>query len=105
MKRILRITTAFLATVSLLAVTPGSSSAFSVAWCYKHGYIKSVANGRYVTAELGYTGGNYGMLRARASSVGAWQRFTICGVWVNGRYGQAFKSEANGKWVSAELGY
>jgi hypothetical protein len=32
---------------------------------------------RYVSAELGYTGNGYGMLRARATSVGGWERFII----------------------------
>lgn len=32
---------------------------------------------RYVSAELDYTGAGYGMLRARATSVGGWERFII----------------------------
>lgn len=35
------------------------------------------ANGLFVSAELGYTGANYGMLRCRATTVGAWERFDI----------------------------
>jgi hypothetical protein len=33
------------------------------------------ANGLYVSAEIGYTGSYYGMLRARATSIGPWEIF------------------------------
>jgi hypothetical protein len=64
------------------------------------------SNGRYVSAELGYGTSNplYGMLRARATSVGAWERFTMVFIDVNGSTYTAFRA-ANGLWVSAELGY
>jgi surface antigen len=64
--------------------------------------IKSLANGRYVSAELGYTGGSYGMLRARATSAQGWEKFTIEG---NCDSGCAFRSLASRSYVSAELGY
>lgn len=35
----------------------------------------SVANSRYTSAELGYTGSYYGMLRARSTSAGTWEKF------------------------------
>ncbi|WP_424887005.1 hypothetical protein [Streptomyces sp. XH2] len=38
--------------------------------------ITSRANGRLVSAELGYGGDTYGMLRARATAVGPWELFT-----------------------------
>ena len=38
-------------------------------------FIQSDANNLYVSAELGYTGGNYGMLRARATSIGPWEQY------------------------------
>jgi hypothetical protein len=81
-------------------VTPAHASAF----CYD-GWLKSGANGKYVTAELQYTGGDYAMLRARATSVGSWERFEFC--WGSGGNDSqlAIRSLANGKWVSAELGY
>ncbi|WP_242902279.1 fascin domain-containing protein [Actinomadura terrae] len=63
--------------------------------------LVSDANGMFVSAELGYGGGDYGMLRARASAADAWEKFALNGVdttWT-------LKSEANGKYVSAELGY
>jgi hypothetical protein len=58
--------------------------------------IRSLANGRWVSAELGYGGAKYAMLRARATSIGPWETF-------NGAYG--FRNTKNGRWVSAELGY
>jgi hypothetical protein len=63
-------------------------------------YILANANGRYVSAELGYTGSNYGMLRARATAVGSWETYTDC---YDGTY-DTFRA-ANGRYVSAELGY
>ncbi|HXA60500.1 MAG TPA: hypothetical protein VNW94_15180, partial [Streptosporangiaceae bacterium] len=62
------------------------------------------ANGLYVTAELGsgYTGADYGMLRARATSVGPWERFEECPLVP---YTITLRSEANGLYVTAELGY
>jgi Protein of unknown function (DUF2599) len=64
-------------------------------------------NGRYVSAELGYSGSDNGMLRARATAIGSWERFrfeSLYGI-TNYRYDGAFKSVANGKYVSVEQGY
>lgn len=57
---------------------------------------------RYVTAELGYpsTNTNYGMLRARATSIGAWEKFDSVPA-----LGCAIRSVANGRYVSAEAAY
>ncbi len=44
--------------------------------CYGSVVITSRANGRLVSAELGYGGDTYGMLRARATAVGPWELFT-----------------------------
>ena len=64
--------------------------------------FRSNANGDYVSAELGYTGSDYAMLRARAATKGAWESWTRVqlptGHW-------AIRSNANGQYVSAELGY
>lgn len=57
---------------------------------------------RYVSAELDYTGSNYGMLRARASIIGPYERFQYC--WYSAGY-FTLKSLANGRFVSAELSY
>jgi hypothetical protein len=68
--------------------------------CITNFKIKSVANGDYASVELNYTGGDYGMLRARAGSAGPWETFTYCD------YGSYFTlmSNANNDYVSAEVG-
>src|SRR5205814_86811 len=38
---------------------------------------ESNANYGFVSAELGYTGGYYGMLRARSGSIGPWEQYSI----------------------------
>jgi hypothetical protein len=72
--------------------------------CYD-GWLKSSANGKYVSAELNYTGIGYAELRARNTSVGPWERFEFCWRVGNNPAQVAIRSLANGKWVSAELGY
>lgn len=64
--------------------------------------IQSLANGLYVSTELGYSGGEYGMLRARAGAIGAWEQYRLEPIW-DQLY--AVKSLANGLYVSTELGY
>ncbi|GAB2723880.1 fascin domain-containing protein [Kitasatospora kifunensis] len=64
--------------------------------------IRSAANGQYVSAELGYTGDQYGMLRARAGAVGPWEQYNLCRNTTTNTY--AIRS-SNGQYVSAELGY
>ena len=72
--------------------------------CYD-GWLQSVANGKYVAAELNYTGAGYGELRARSSSVGSWERFEFCFGIGGALAAVAIRSLANGKWVAAELQY
>lgn len=72
--------------------------------CYD-GWLKSDANGKYVSAELGYTGPGHGELRARANSVGRWERFEFCWGTNQTAFNLSIRSLANGKWVSAELNY
>jgi hypothetical protein len=69
--------------------------------CWSNVSIRSRANGRYLSAELGYSGGSNGMLRARAWVAGPWERYTVC------RAGDIanIASQANKRYVSAELGY
>lgn len=62
-------------------------------------------NGRYVSAELGYSTSDwrYGMLRARATAIGPWEKFTYDGSdWTYPGY---LKSVGNGRYVSSEFGY
>jgi len=66
--------------------------------------IKSLANNKYVSAELGWKGNSYGLLRARATSIGAWEQFHIDSN--NGQTNRVhIQSHANGLWVSAEFGW
>jgi hypothetical protein len=68
--------------------------------------LRSDANHKYVSVELGYgtTSPYRGMLRARASSVGPWERFEFCWRVQNNPGYLAIRSLTNGKWVAAELG-
>jgi hypothetical protein len=60
-------------------------------------------NARYVSTEVGYTGTNYGMLRARAPSVSSWgQRFVCIAVGTNQ---WVLRSRANGRYVTPEYDY
>jgi hypothetical protein len=63
--------------------------------------IKSVANGRYVSAEISWTGNRYGLLRARATSIGPWEQFRIPNT---GQIKTIF-SLANNRYVSVENGW
>jgi hypothetical protein len=67
--------------------------------------IRSTSNGRYVSAELGYGGSSYAMLRARATAVGPWEKFYLC--WGDGYSADqwALLAAGNADYVSAELGY
>jgi hypothetical protein len=66
--------------------------------------IRSVANGRFVSAELQASGNHYGKLRARATGVGGWEKF-----WIHGdcrsSFGCAIQSQANSKFVAVETAY
>jgi hypothetical protein len=74
--------------------------------------IKSLANNRYVSAELGLQGDDYGLLRARATEIGPWERFRfvvishapnpdeVVSPWLI-----AIQSTANNLYVSTEIGW
>jgi len=59
----------------------------------------------WVSAELGYTGDNYAMLRARATSIGPWEEFYTTHGPCLGLCMTTIRSGANNLYVSAELGY
>jgi hypothetical protein len=63
--------------------------------------LYSVANDRYVSAEVGWGGLRYGILRARALRADLWERYQLCSI--SGTY--VLKSLANGRYVSAEFGW
>jgi len=75
----------------------------AVVGCYNNQSIKSNANGRWVSAELGYSGGSYAMLRARATAIGPWEKYDLCYDYTGSFW--FIVSDANAKDVSAELGY
>jgi len=64
--------------------------------------IRSTASGKFVSTELHGTGRLYRALRARAGTVGPWERYRCIALdaskW-------AIKSLANGKYVAAEVSY
>ncbi|HEV7933430.1 MAG TPA: hypothetical protein VGP70_14125 [Actinomadura sp.] len=62
-----------------------------------------IANGRYTSAELAYTGDNHAMLRARATVVGPWERFMLR--WDPRTVSYVLQSLQTGRYVSTELGY
>jgi PGAP1-like protein len=57
----------------------------------------------WVSVELGYTGNNYAMLRARSSNPSTWEEFALYYDRQTGKF--ALNAAANGLWVSTELGY
>ncbi|GLZ79850.1 hypothetical protein Afil01_46570 [Actinorhabdospora filicis] len=85
------------------AVADAAGVAPTAVPCWINISIYSTANNRWISAELGYSGGDYAMLRARATAVGPWERYVVCrdpGTGVTD-----ISSMANGLYVSAELGY
>ncbi len=65
---------------------------------------ESLANHLFTSAELGYTGAYYAMLRARANNASTWERYTLGGSGdSNGTW--SLRSTANNLYVSTELGY
>lgn len=60
-----------------------------------------VANSLFVSAELGYTGSGYAMMRARSSSLGSWESWTKVSL-PGGLI--ALRNNANSKYASADPG-
>lgn len=79
--------------------------------CYPVQGFKSVANDRYVTAQLDYghpfsRPNLYAMLRAaHATAVGPWEKFQFCHVPERAAVTYSIFSDANKKWVATEIGY
>ncbi|GGK28636.1 hypothetical protein GCM10010124_21670 [Pilimelia terevasa] len=65
--------------------------------------FQSIANDKYLSAELGATGIDYGMVRARGERIGPWEKFDIdC----DGDEGPCYlKSLANNRYLSVEEGH
>jgi hypothetical protein len=70
---------------------------------YRGNYaISSCATNLFVSTEVGYTGGNYAMLRARAQVIGPWERYSFS---TDSNGYLVIRSLQNNMFVSAELGY
>ncbi|HEY6557090.1 MAG TPA: hypothetical protein VI072_07440 [Polyangiaceae bacterium] len=65
-------------------------------------FIQSVPTGFFVSTEIGFPGNAAGMLRARATRVGSFERFFLCDDYHGGK---AIKSIVNGAFVSTEIGF
>ena len=65
--------------------------------------LQSYQNSHFVSTEISYSGSWYAMLRARASQLGPWEKYTLCVDDVTGL--MTIQANANGLFVSAELGY
>src|SRR6266498_3316638 len=100
-RRLAQALVALVAAAALVPITAPAASA--VTTCNNWSWIISFGNSRYTSAELG-SGGDHGMLRARATSVGNWEKFTIAR-WGPNPAMYTIRSQANGRYVSAELGY
>jgi hypothetical protein len=91
------------ATVLVVGMAPDASAVS----CNDRSWIISDAANAYTSTEIGYSGGLNGMLRARASTPGTWEEYSICGWWdtqYNTRV-QSIRSHRNGRYVTAEFGY
>jgi hypothetical protein len=65
--------------------------------------IQSHGNDKYVSAEVGWSGDRYGVLRARADQIGPWELFEECSYQnTSGQWVYTLRSQANGKLVSTE---
>jgi hypothetical protein len=85
--------------------TSGVKPYSTVGWeCSAQGWIQSAYNGLYVSTELGYSGAEKGMLRARSTSVGPWELYQLC--WRTGVGGPTYAiwSDGAAKFVTAEIG-
>jgi len=96
MTRLVRHLTRWVVVVVMAAVGLAVPQAAHAAAC-AHVTIQSTWTLRFVSVELGETGFRYAMLRARASTVGPWEKFTSC-YNESGNY-YTFRSDANGKYV------
>ncbi|GHJ50949.1 hypothetical protein Nm8I071_02560 [Nonomuraea sp. TT08I-71] len=79
----------------VVTASPAAAATCTTGWSFRSGGGNGLPS-YYVSAELGYvSSAGYGELRARATSIGPWEKFTKCDY---ASY-TTFKSEANGKYV------
>jgi hypothetical protein len=72
----------------------------AISGCTEEGFMWSADTGLYVSTELGYGEPDWAVLRARASSVGAWELYQVCQY----QSAQEIWSDAAERWVTAEDG-
>ncbi|HVK22855.1 MAG TPA: hypothetical protein VM677_15975 [Actinokineospora sp.] len=89
--------------VATPATRPAGVAASDDVTCVAPINIRSVITGKLVSTEVGWGGDYNGMLRARATVEGPWERYSFChniseGYWYIMAYG-------NGRFVSAEIGW
>jgi hypothetical protein len=96
MTRLVRRLTRWTVVVGMAAAGLAIPQAAHAASC-AHVTIQSTWSLYFTSVEIGETGFRYAMLRARASKVGPWEKFTAC-YNESGNY-YTFRSEANGKYV------
>jgi hypothetical protein len=103
----------------LKATATSAERRYNLLFCYDiEGWVLvDRGNSNFVSAELGYTGNNYALLRSRASAIGPWEVFDLLRwslydqAWIyqyslpttSGTF--VFKSRANGRFVAAEFGW
>ncbi|GGQ76756.1 fascin domain-containing protein [Couchioplanes azureus] len=85
------------------AIAARHNAAAQAVLCWHNVTIYANANRRWVSMEKGYSGTDNGMLRARATVVGPWERFVVCRDNVTGY--TYWASQDTGLVVSTELGY
>ncbi len=81
------------------------AESLSPASCFIDGrtiVLYSVGMERFVSAEIGYPASSTGMLRARATAIGPWEKYTVI---LNNDGSISLRAQANGALVSAELGF
>jgi hypothetical protein len=95
-----------LAAIVTVGASPAKASTPQPTMCWYDMAIYSRAAGKYVSAEAGWSGDAYGTLRARANTIGPWERYDICFYSYYGNGGtMSIYSHATGRYVSAELGW
>lgn len=108
-RRLVRRCVALAAGVALmLLASPAAPAQEAVPSCAagynRHTIWVSFAANKYVTAELGYGGGNYAMVRAARDDAGPWEDWSFCSYWEGATKVTYIKNERNDRYVSAELG-
>ncbi|WP_214318269.1 fascin domain-containing protein [Nonomuraea sediminis] len=108
-RRITRAATATIMGVAMLGIAAPAAHATEFACQYVNTIaIKTQATStrpsRYLSAELAYGEPYYGMIRARATAIGPWEKFKRYECFGRQERVWAFRA-ANGLWVSSERGY